>query len=115
MAKGFQKKSDRQIFVGYSNDRKGWLCFDTTTFRVTTSVHLTFDEDFNNRRNALISYDKHLEAGAYGVSPDEQRTLKLVRELYRPSDRDLYVKTFDAPSEGREMTREAEALSLIHI
>jgi len=35
--------------------------------------------------------------------------LKLVRELYRPSDRDLYVETFDAPSEGREMTREAEA------
>ena len=32
MASGFQKKSDRQIFVGYSNDRKGWLCFDTTTF-----------------------------------------------------------------------------------
>ena len=63
MAKGFQKKSDRQIFVGYSNDRKGWLCFDTKTFRVTTSIHLTFDENFNNRRNALISYDKHLEAG----------------------------------------------------
>ena len=73
---------------------------DTKTFRITTSIHLTFDEDFNNRRNALISYDKHLEAGAYGVSPDEQRTLKLVRELYRPSDRDLYVETFDASSEG---------------
>ena len=108
MAKGFQKKSDRQIFVGYSNDRKGWLCFDTTTFRVTTSVHLTFDEDFNNRRNALISYDKHLEAGAHGVSPDEKRTLKLVRELYRPSNGDLLVETFDAAPEGRGMTREAE-------
>jgi hypothetical protein len=109
MAKGFQKKSDRQIFVGYSNDRKGWLCFDTKTFRITTSIHLTFDEDFNNRRSAFISYDKHLEAGAYGVSPDEKRALKLVRELYRPSDRDFLVETSDAPSEGREMPREAEA------
>ena len=84
------------------------MCFDTTTFRVTTSVHLTFDEDFNNRRNALISYDKHLEAGAHGVSPDEKRTLKLVRELYRPSNGDLLVETFDAAPEGRGMTREAE-------
>ena len=73
-----------KIFFWVLERRKGWLCFDTKTFRVTTSIHLTFDEDFNNRRNALISYDKHLEAGAYGVSPDEQRTLKLVRELYAP-------------------------------
>jgi hypothetical protein len=45
---------------------------------------LLFISRLNNRRNTLISYDKHLEAGAYGVSPDEQRTLKLVRELYAP-------------------------------
>ena len=91
----FKPKSKRQIFVGYSRDRKGWLCFDPTTFRISTSIHLSFDEDYNTRRSALISYDARLQQGGFSVGADGKKRLALVRELYRKPDTPLEISSYE--------------------
>lgn len=40
----FDKKAVRCIFVGYDDERKGWMCYDPTTGRIYTSKNVVFDE-----------------------------------------------------------------------
>ena len=39
------RKASKQIFVGLSAKRKGWVLLDPKTRKLSTSYHVTFDED----------------------------------------------------------------------
>ena len=51
------RKASKQIFVGLSAKRKGWVLLDPKTRKISTSYHVTFDEDMAARRCALRDFD----------------------------------------------------------
>ena len=89
------------IFVGISENKKGWVLLDPSTRKLTTTHHATFDGDMSNRRCALRDFDlRQAKAGA-GASHDEARQAKLERCLYDDNaplvDHEVY-KDFETSS-----------------
>ena len=97
----WKRKAKKMIFVGISENKKGWVLLDPSTRKLTTTYHATFDEDMSNRRCALRDFDlRQAKAGA-GASHDEARQAKLERCLYDDNaplvDREVY-KDFETSS-----------------
>ena len=53
----WKRKAKKMIFVGISENKKGWVLLDPSTRKLTTTYHATFDEDMSNRRCALRDFD----------------------------------------------------------
>ena len=83
MESTFQRKSKKMIYVGTSSTRKGWVLFDPKTRKLTTTYHVSFNEDMSNRRCALRDFDLRSgnKAGS-GASREEERDALLERGLY---------------------------------
>jgi hypothetical protein len=78
----FSRKAKKMIFVGISPNRKGWVLFDPSTRKTTTTYHCTFDEDMANRRCALRDFDLRQHKAGPGATADEHRLAQLERSLY---------------------------------
>ena len=77
------RKASKQIFVGLSAKRKGWVLLDPKTRKLSTSFHVTFDEDMAARRCALRDFDlRQTKKAGPGATADEEREAKLERSLY---------------------------------
>ena len=80
------RKASKQIFVGQSAKRKGWVLLDPKTRKLSTSFHVTFDEDMATRRCALRDFDlRQTKKAGPGATADEEREAKLERSLYDES------------------------------
>ena len=80
------RKASKQIFVGLSAKRKGWVLLDPKTRKLSTSYHVTFDEDMGARRCALRDFDlRQTKKAGPGATADEEREAKLERSLYDES------------------------------
>jgi hypothetical protein len=80
------RKASKQIFVGLSAKRKGWVLLDPKTRKLSTSYHVTFDEDMTARRCALRDFDlRQTKKAGPGATADEERVAKLERSMYDES------------------------------
>jgi len=96
------RKASKQIFVGLSAKRKGWVLLDPKTRKLSTSYHVTFDEDMSSRRCALRDFDlRQTKKAGPGATADEEREAKLERSLYDESP-DLKYDDHTVVFEGDE-------------
>ena len=80
------RKASKQIFVGMSAKRKGWVLLDPKTRKLSTSYHVTFDEDMTARRCALRDFDlRQTKKAGPGATADDEREAKLERSMYDES------------------------------
>ena len=103
------RKASKQIFVGLSAKRKGWVLLDPKTRKISTSYHVTFDEDMAARRCALRDFDlRQTKKAGPGATTDEERVAKLERSMYDESP-DLKYEDQIVAYEGHHGGNEAEA------
>ena len=77
---GFTPKATSMIFVGLSDERKGWLLLDKRTRKLSTSFHVQFDECFKRRRDELTMHKLNLKSQ---VLTDKQReAMRFTGELF---------------------------------
>ena len=53
----WSRKAKKMMFVGVSDNKKGWVLFDPKSRELVTTYHATFDESTSNRRCALRDFD----------------------------------------------------------
>ena len=64
----------------------GWVLLDSETQKLSTSYHVTFDEDVASRRCALRDFDlRQTKKAGPGATADEEREAKPERPLYDES------------------------------
>ena len=95
--------------MGLSAKRKGWVLLDPKTRKISTSYHVTFDEDMAARRCALRDFDlRQTKKAGPGATTDEERVAKLERSMYDKSP-DLKYEDQNVAYEGHHGGNEAEA------
>jgi len=90
----WSRKAKKMMFVGVSENKKGWVLFDPKSRKLVTTYHATFDESMSNRRCALRDFDLRGAKAGPGASRDENREALHERCLYDESallmDQDVY-------------------------
>ena len=90
----WSRKAKKMMFVGVSDNKKGWVLFDPKTRKLVTTYHATFDESMQNRRCALRDFDLRSAKAGPGASREETRAALHERCLYDESapllDQDEY-------------------------
>ena len=111
------RKAKKMIFVGISDNKKGWVLFDTGTRKLVTTYHVTFDENMSNRRCALRDFDLRQTKAGPGATRDEEREALHERCLYDDNtsllDKDEYEDS-DASCEEHNGTTGGSATAHHH-
>ena len=94
----FQRKATKMIYVGTSSNRKGWVLFDPKSRKLSTTFHVSFNEDMANRRCALRDFDlRQGNKAGRGATREEEREALMERSLYEQHPQVLFEDVDDKP------------------
>ena len=99
-----QPKGVKCLFVGMSENRKGWLVLNLQTMKIKTSYHCSFIESMDGRRCALTDRKLKPHLAEISETPEDEVPVEAIFELYEGVDDVSLEEPEDSESEDPEIT-----------